>query len=122
MFIPVTVTEAPVDDRLLMVSENIFTAVELLAEAKAVTAPPVPVDDKPVMVLPFTFRAVAFPAAPIVIPVIAACPVMVDMVLPAIAEVFPKPVTVIAVIAPVPAVQFEKVLLEMVFDVNPASN
>ena len=44
------------------------------------------------------------------------------MVLPAIAEVFPKPVTVIAVIAPVPAVQFEKVLLEMVFDVNPASN
>jgi hypothetical protein len=69
--IPVTVADAPDDDRVLMLLEKIFTAVERLAEARAVTVLPVPVDDKPVMLFPFTFNAVAFPIAPIVNPIIA---------------------------------------------------
>ena len=81
-----------------------------------------PVDDSPEMELPLTFNTVAVPVAPMVIPVIAACPVMVEMVFPETAEVFPKPLTVITVMAPVPAVQLVNLLLEMDFVVSPTSN
>ena len=122
MFIPDTLTEAPDDDRLLMLFEKIFTAVELLDEASAVTPPPAAVEANPVMVFPFTFNAVADPVAPMVIPVIAASLLIAEMVLPAIADVFPKPFTVITVMAPVAALQLANVLLEMDFVVSPTSN
>lgn len=121
ILMPNTETPAPVEERVLILLVFIFTSKEGLELAIAVTVPPAPVEDKPVMVLLRTDKVVAIPVEPKLIPVIAACPVMVLMVLLETEDVPPKPFGFITVIADVPPVQLLKVLPVMVFVAGPKS-
>ena len=73
------------------------------------------------MMLPEIDNAVAEPFAPIVSPVIAACPVTLVIVLFDTVDVPPKPLTDIPVIAEVPPVQLLNILAVNVFTDVPAS-
>ena len=74
---PMTVAEVPVLDKPLMILPEKLMPEEVFEQTIPATLPPVPVEDKLLIVLEATVMDVAvLTADPIVIPVIAACPVI----------------------------------------------
>ena len=123
ILIPVTVAAGPtaVEERLLIVFVLMFTTGEILALAKAITAPPAPEEIKVLIALLETEREEARPLAPMFNPVIAAVPEIVEIVLLEIEEVPPNPLIFITVTAEVPPVQLLKVLALTALVAGPAS-
>ena len=94
---------------------SIFTTGEILALDKPVTKPtPVPDETKLLILLRVIVSVVAVPVAPMIKPVMAACPEMVEIILSETEDIPPKPLILIPVIAAVPPVQLVKVLPAMV--------
>lgn len=113
---PITLEDAPVDVIVSMVFPPILMVVEVFEEAMPVTFPPAPVDFKPEILLLSTAIVVAvFTEFPMVIPLIAPCPLIFEIVLEERDELPFHAVTLKRLMVAAPVLRFAKVFPVIVF-------